>query len=66
MSSTGEDEPAAPELTPPMPPDPTREERKAEKNRLREQRRSRRKLSKQRSMAKKRNDPKGKRKKGKK
>ena len=54
------------DLTPPMPPEPTRQERKAEKDRLKEQRRNRRKLSRQRGMTKAMHDPKGKRKKGKK
>ena len=49
-----------------MPSEPTREERKAEKVRLKDQRRNRRKLSKQRGMTKMSSDPKGKRKKGKK
>jgi len=56
----------ASDLTPPLPSEPTREERKAEKGRLKEQRRNRRKLSKQRGMTKMRRDPKGKRKMGKK
>ena len=54
------------DLTPPMPPNPDRQERKAEKRRLRAQRRARRKLARQRGMTKMRQDPKGKRKKGKK
>ncbi len=37
----------ASDLTPPMPADPTREERRAEKARLKLQRRNRRKLAKQ-------------------
>ena len=56
----------ASDLTPPLPPEPTREERDAEKKRVKEQRRNRRKLSKQGGMRKMWRDPKGKRKKGKK
>ncbi|MBA2495823.1 MAG: hypothetical protein H0V33_01785 [Acidimicrobiia bacterium] len=56
----------ASDLTPPMPSEPTRQDRKAEKGRVKAQRRNRRKLSKQRGMSKMRRDPKGKRKMGKK
>jgi hypothetical protein len=49
-----------------MPSEPTRQDRKAEKGRVKAQRRNRRKLSKQRGMSKMRRDPKGKRKMGKK
>ncbi len=56
----------ASDLTPPMPSEPTRQDRLAEKGRVKAQRRNRRKLSKQRGMSKMRRDPKGKRKMGKK